>query len=74
MADGHSNTTVTLGAAFGGGAVQAVGEIVVLGDAITAADIRVDGTVHGAQIGAVADPAFDAYAQAWTQPAAWAFA
>ena len=78
MADGHSNTTVTLGAAFGGGAVQAVGEIVVLGDAITAADIRVDGTVHGAQIGAqigaTAEPGFDAYAQAWTQPGGWAFA
>ncbi|MFC7473136.1 calcium-binding protein [Dankookia sp. GCM10030260] len=53
---------------LGGGAARAVGEILVLGDAIA-----VDGAVHGAQAGGAPDAGFDAYAQAWTQPGGWAF-
>ncbi|WP_431268102.1 hypothetical protein [Dankookia sp. P2] len=74
MADGRSNTTVTVGAALGGGAVRAVGEILVLGDAVTAADIQLEDAVHGAQVGAQPDADFDAYALAWTQPGGWTFA
>ena len=75
MSDGRSNTTIAIGTTLGGAAPHAVGEMDVLGDAVTRADILVDGGIHAAHVGATAVAGFNAYGALWSGAAAgWAYA